>query len=516
MKSGFAGDDHPTILAHIRAHLDPGGCGLLPGGDELPGEVTEGEFRWAAGARDGVGSHHFGAGTPDVDVDEVVGLMGRVIGREFRPTEFGALYERIRTVRVLPYVDTLLAAVRDSALPPSGVHELGRRLASDGRHVEPVKFGIALLGMVRGREDRDLLLTLGRHEELTLYCAVAIVNSDPDPETALWSLARGVNGWGRVQTVERLRDTERAEIQDWLVREGFRNSVMDEYLAYIAATTGRLLDRLTAGDPDDQLLEAAGQIISALITGGPAEDIDDYADAPRLLSVFTGLMSERARELMDFVVVDDIAGFLRGDDGWDDRPGWPQDQRRQLLASCEQITSWPSWPPLAVEGLESDDDRLFWYADRAAKALGLDTFGAHWRRLCADPVHGNWYAVMQQADDQRIEQIIELATRTLPLDALGTGPGTLHGLGPEFAAQNALGFILQDLGRFPGHGWPLVETGLRSPVIRVRNMAVNALGHWPLPSWPPQARSALAEAARAEPNERTRERMNEVLAQFGG
>jgi hypothetical protein len=343
-----------------------------------------------------------------------------VIGHGFRPREFGALYERIRPVSALSYVDPLLEAVRRSALPARGVLELGRRLAATGRHVEPVKLGIALLGTVRGNRDRDLLLTLGRHDEFTLFCAVAVSNSDPDREAVLWSLARGATGWGRIQAVERLRDTERADIQDWLVREGFRNSVMAEYLAYIAATTGRLLDRLTAASPDDQLLEAAGEIISALVPGGgPAEGIDDYADAPGLLSVFTALMSARARQLTDFVVVDDIAEFLRSDDGWPDRyhHGWTPDQRARLLA-----------------------------------------------------------------------------------------------MGPEFAAHNALDFILQDLGRFPGHGWPLIETGLRCPVTRVRNMAAKALSGWPAAAWPPHARQALADAAAIEPDDRAREHMNEVLA----
>jgi hypothetical protein len=44
----------------------------------------------------------------------------------------------------------------------------------------------------------------------------------------LWSLAKSVDGWGRIQSVERLKKTERDDIQDWLVRDGFRNQVMDE------------------------------------------------------------------------------------------------------------------------------------------------------------------------------------------------------------------------------------------------------------------------------------------------
>jgi hypothetical protein len=128
----------------------------------------------------------------------------------------------------LTYIDDLIGAVARSALPRSGVHEIGWRLATTGRHPEPVKAGIALLGISGSQEDAGILLTLGRHEELTLCCAVALTGSSQDPESALWSLARSVDGWGRIQTVERLKKTERDDIQDWLVRDGFRNQVMDE------------------------------------------------------------------------------------------------------------------------------------------------------------------------------------------------------------------------------------------------------------------------------------------------
>jgi len=201
-----------------------------------------------------------------------------------------------------------------------------------GRHPEPVKAGIALLGISGGQEDADLLLTLGRHEELTLYCAVALANSSPDPETALWSLARSVDGWGRIQTVERLKETGRDDIQDWLVRDGFRNQVMDEYLAWVAATTGKLLDRLRGPDPDHDLVRAARDIATALIAGGPAEDIDDYPDAPGLLSLLVTLMTTRTESLEDFNAIHGVAGFLRGNDGWDERyqRGWTSQQRREV------------------------------------------------------------------------------------------------------------------------------------------------------------------------------------------
>jgi hypothetical protein len=503
-----------TVLEYVQAHLDPSGCGLIPEAGDLPGTAREGEIRWMPGAADGVGTHHSGRGRPDAVVDEIVKLMGQVISGRSGPPAFGALYEQLRATSALSYIDDLIGAVARSALPRSGIHEIGRRIAVTGRHPEPVKAGIALLGISGGQEDADLLLTLGRHEELTLYCAVALANSSPDPESALWSLARSVDGWGRIHTVERLKKTERDDIQDWLVRDGFRNQVMDEYLAFVAATAGKLLDRLRRPDPDHDLVRAARDIVTALIAGGPAEDIDDYPDAPGLISLLVTLMAARAESLKDFNAIHGIAGFLRGDDGWDERyqRGWSSKQRQEALTGCERILSGPAWPERAAAGLQADDDRLFWEASRAARTLGIDTFDAHWRRLAADPLNGSgWFAVMQLADEQRITRIVALAEQELPLEAIAAGPAMTLGVGAGFAAENAMGFILQDLGRFPGHGWNLVRAGLESRVVRVRNMATRTLNAWPRAAWPAAAAGALKKAAQAEPNEKTRAFMNQAL-----
>ena len=76
--------------------------------------------------------------------------------------------------------------------------------------------------------------------------------------------------------VRRLKDTTDPEIQAWMLREGFRNNIMDEYLACICARAGKLHLALNDQFVDAMLLDAAAEMIRALITGGPAEDIDDY------------------------------------------------------------------------------------------------------------------------------------------------------------------------------------------------------------------------------------------------
>lgn len=91
------------------------------------------------------------------------------------------------------------------------------------------------------------------------------------------------------------------------------------------------------------------------------------------------------------------------------------------------------------------------------------------------------------------------------------GPADALGLGPEFRAHMALGFVVQDLRRFPGRGWRLVAAALRSPVVNNRNGALNALGAWGPSAWPPEALPSLHGAAREEPNPQVRERIEKLV-----
>lgn len=511
-----------TVLSHITSHLDPSGVGLLPGGEELPDSKPRGlnEMGWAPGAWDGVVTHHVGQSSAADVVERMFKLVARAINRKMRSSDFGKLYELARTEDVVASVDPLLTRVRASGLPATGIRQLGQRLASESRHREPVKLGIALLGLIAGDPDRDLLLTLGRHDEFTLYAAVAIANTAADEtrDQTLMSLARSVDGWGRVHVVERLAGSEDPVIQSWLLREGFRNAIMPEYLAHTAATTGKLAEALGAQIVDDKLMDAAGELISALINGGPAKDIDDYEDGPVAITRFIDHVEGREKRLSQFVAIDDISEFLSREDGWDRREayGWTPELRERLTARCAAIKAHPGWVDLANAGLMSDDSAVFFDADRTARSLGIDTFPAHWRRVRADPLHGNWFTVTHSVDATRLPEVLRFAREALPLSELGSGPSDDGTSTIEFRTHMALEFVVTELRRFPGEGWDLVATCLRSPVIRSRNMAINTLEAWPATVWPRDASAAIAEAYAAEPDEKVRQRLASLIEQHIG
>jgi hypothetical protein len=381
---------------------------------------------------------------------------------------------------------------------------------------EPVKFGIAILGLFQQPGDAELFQVLGRHDEFTLFCAVALANAPADGEEAVWRLARNVTGWGRIHAVERLAKTENPAIRRWLLREGYRNDVMYEYLAATCARAGGLRAALSDDHADRELLTAAGDIIGALISGRPGEEIDAYEDARPVLESYLRHMAASASTISDFLHVKSVKFYLDYDDGsvWEGRckSGWTAAQRATLQSACGAILGRPEWTERVRAGLGSDDEPTFFSANRAAEALGIDTWDIHWRRLQEMPANSSrWFQVMALCDESRIGPAVALAEANIDLAAIATGAGEEVGLGSGFEPHHCLDYVLHNLRRFPGKGARLIEAALKSQVVRNRNAAAAVLADWPQENWRGELRQALEQAAGCEPNEDTRDAMQKVL-----
>jgi hypothetical protein len=503
-----------SIHAHIASHLAPD-KGLTEGGDTLPDErPADGGVRWVAGGLDGAFGHH---GTPGAATDRAK-LVHRALGvvlQDASPEKLRKLYDLVLGGSVMELVDPLLERIRATGdLDRVRLHQLAAWFARNAPDRAPVKLGIALLGTAGARDELELLHTLGRHEELTLFVAVAIANGAGDAaERELFRLAKQVDGWGRIHLVERLAETRDSTIQDWMLREGYRNSIMYEYLAYTCATSGGLRRALTRPDVDDELLENAGELIASLIQGGPAQDMDDYADGPIVVERFLHHVERATPALWQLDTIGTILRFVDAARDWKPREarGWTFAMRDLLRRRALSIQARPGWPALVDAGLASDDERAFHAADQAARVLGIDTWEIHFARLGSGR-GDNWWIVMQTRDAARIDRVLALAEARLPLDAIASGPADEIGLGPAWRDHGHLGFVLQDLRRFAGKGWPLIHAGLRSPVVRNRNAALIALSRWGRAAWPPDAEAALWTSLREEPRAQVRSLIEQVLA----
>ncbi len=160
--------------------------------------------------------------------------------------------------------------------------------------------------------------------------------------------------------------------------------------------------------------------------------------------------------------------------------------------------------------LSSGSKSEFWLARAAAREIGIDTWDYEFDRHRKTD-DAQWYFLMQTDDPARIDRVLEYAGTVLPLDDLASGPALDRGLGSEYASHSALGFIVQDLKRFPGKGWPVVCVALRSRVVSNRNMAINALDAWGRANWPTDATSVLEQALAEEPDREVKARLQHLL-----
>ena len=511
-------DQRPSILEFVRTHIATGKPGVTEYGYTLPDEerVCQGsEISWAPGAMDGVTTHHMGQGENDENVHKTVEL---VLAYSRQPTvaNKAAIYQHIIDEHIVSIIDPVIEAlVTENGINHERLHELAYSFVTESPDREPVKFGIAILGLFRQPANEELFQTLGRHDEFTLFCAVALANASEDHEQLLWTLARNVDGWGRIHVVERLAKTDDLAIKDWLLREGFRNSVMYEYLAATCARAGGLLAALSEDHVDRAMLTAAGEIIQALIAGGPAEGIDDYEDARPVIESYLSHMEASATTIEDFLHVNCIKRFLNEDESrWEPRfeRGWTNESRATLQRQCESILARPEWLKKAQSALTSNDEMKFFNADQAAKALGIDTWEIHWQRLKLKPADpSRWYHVMALCNEDRIGEVIDLAGTKLDLEKIATGAADEMGVGRGFEQHSCLDYVLQELRRFPGYGESLIGAGLRSPVVRNRNMAIAALAAWTREKWSDGLEQSLRSAASIEPDEDVRKRMQKVL-----
>ncbi|MEU1732015.1 hypothetical protein [Streptosporangium sp. NPDC020145] len=140
------------------------------------------------------------------------------------------------------------------------------------------------------------------------------------------------------------KDCDDPEIKAWLLRYGFRNDIMNEYLAHLAATTGDLYSALLEAEVDDALLDGAGDILTALAQGGPAEDMDDYPDALPVIRRFAELLATRQATLGRLNSLLSVLAFLRtspDDSPWAALSVWPEeavpDQARDWVRRASAV-----------------------------------------------------------------------------------------------------------------------------------------------------------------------------------
>lgn len=506
-------DGQPAIFSHALALSAMHGPVPWPdGGLPLPDDGPPDDERvMTSVVLDGVLSHHFSPERPSgEDIRAIAGQFAALA----HPASSGspgdlalaALHERLAGCPAIGLADPLLQEMRARDVPPGGLRAVGRRLALGGSRREAVKAGIIVLGCCADERDRDLLVLLGSLEEFTLYAVAAIRASQPNRERAVFEIARRVENWGRIHAVERLSGSSDPEIRAWLLRGGFRNGVMDDYLAHIAATTGDLYQALLDPSPDPELLTGAGQILDTLAQlGGPAKDMRDYPDAVPAMHRFAELAAEHEPTLD---ILDSLLGlrrFVTRESGFD----WPEGEPERLASRYAALLDRPSWTDVTRDGLASPaGDHGFNRALACAARLGMPVLEPALRHLAESPANGYaWQTAIQHATAETIGRVAGLARSVLPVAEITSGATMSTGLGPGYLHDHAFEVVECGLAAYPETGSDLVTAALASRVVRIRRAALRTLRRWP-----PGHRDQVEAAAAVEPDAKLRTEMTDYLA----
>ncbi len=490
------GEYRIPILAHI-TQLRTEGKSLED--TELPDDVADdSKIRFVPGAQDNI------LAGDDVDPTQLTTAINAVLEA---PTDVSVqrLYQTLMATSTRSAAGLVCEQLAEQGLNAAALGALFRWIAEHSPDREPVKFAICMLGLCKVADSVPTLLTLGAHEEFTFFVGAALDMALPQEEAfaAKFDLAKSVDGWGRINLVESLAPDADDAFRAWLVREGFRNSIMNEYLAGIAADEGQLLDQLNApGAKDDSaLLDGATDIFIALVYGGPMIGMSGYTDGPAAAARWIELVADNTATLNRAYAARQLIRHAKGEPS---DAGWPTDQAQDYI---EQAAV-----KLLVEThLQDRDGAGRWLAVRLAPEVGIDPWPILFDLQANDETRDNWYDLMRTEDKSRVEQVVALAEDQMPLDALASGPALEFGLGQAWRDHTQLAYIVQDLGKFPATGWPLVRTALQGPVIGNRNAAIRVLNDWPKDMWPEDALSIIRAAIDQEPDPKVRDRLQDLL-----
>lgn len=496
-----------SIYLHVLAHIGPDGE-LTDSGSVLPDEeilFKENELRWVAGGLDGTFGHHGGGGADEAIAKKLCTLLRDLLNEPSSRT-VKAFYMKVLEQKTLAFIDPFLEFLaRENLISDASLYSLSKWILKNAPDREAVKTAIAILGTCANADDCDLFLQIGKHEEFTLFSTVAMTHSLADPEEALWELGKCVKGWGRIHVIETLSRTQNPEIQNWMLREGYKNSLMYEYTAYTCATTGKLYNALCQPNPDEALINATCSMLEFMVA--PGLDLGAYEEGPAVVMKLVDLLETAEVSLEQLGSLAAIRSNISDLDS-NTESDWTAAQMK-LESFWKELVGSKDWKPAIETALASEDRLTVWAAERAAAVLEIDLWEHFYQRV--EDGHANWYQLMSTRHEERIKRAVDLACKLIPLNEIATGPKDLLALGPQYKAHGDLDYILQALRNWPGYGVELISAGLKSPSVRNRNMSLQALKEWGPQHWAPTTEDEIKNLLSVEPNEGTRELIQEVL-----
>lgn len=257
-----------------------------------------------------------------------------------------ALYEMASATSITSRFDVILHELRRQAWwHPEAMRNHARWFVAHACHKEPLRLGIALLGLSGDEADLPLLRTLARHDEFTIAAVNAVAQVAESPVDEWWHMACQATGWGKVHLVKRLarKCQDRSDVKDWLLREGWRGQISPEYVAYSCANAGKLDQALAGEDVDEGLMESGAVLIGSMIGAGPAENLEDYEGGVAAIRSWLHHLQQRCLNGRAQETVKRIKDWVSSPEKpeiWERRAeqlGWTEEVRSEIARRCDAL-----------------------------------------------------------------------------------------------------------------------------------------------------------------------------------
>lgn len=508
-------ETNDSILEFLNKNVKSDGS-LKDSANTLPDEKkTDNEIKFAPGFMDSMFA-------PEESKESIARikiltkLISKIAKYDDEQSKSDFYTEVTKNESVIGIIDQFLQKLVNASLPiePYLFH-YANKLATKTNNRNSVKFGISILGLCQNKQPIEDLKILGLHDEFTVYSTVALSNLSDNLLNDLWQLAKKVDGWGKIQLVDRLAEMELTEeIRDWLLLEGYVNSVMYEYLALTCAKNGMLNNKLQNESIDNKLFISAGDIIVALIDEGPALGMSGYDKATETIKNYIKHSKSQNLNIGNFITLHKIKDYLEeSPEDNETLKNWNQNDLSNCLIDIYKILNSKDWTTEVNIALKSSDNIEYWNGKQAAQKLGIEIWDTVWSKLKLNPLDNTaWYDVTTYAKTINVDEIIDFAINNLPLDELGSGPKDSLGFGNDYQKHSSLDSIITFLEKYPKKGEELILTGLSSPVTRNRNLSIKVLNKWKTENWSNMITKKINALYEIEPNKDTKKNIKRLLS----
>ncbi|WP_344238122.1 hypothetical protein [Actinocorallia libanotica] len=250
------------------------------------------------------------------------------------------------------------------------VQETGRYLVRHSPDKCSTIIGLALLASDWDEQDIDLIKHIGLlSETFGPLAAHALKRRMGGGQALLW-LAQRTAGWGRVYIVEALCEVGGAAARPWLLREAINGDILNGYYVGAVAKAADVHEAITSPDPDDDLIDHTGRLLSLMANNnGMGQTWNYYHAIRRVLDAHVSHLARQQPTARRYYTAAHIADrLLKGDP---DLPNLPPDHQARLLDQYLTILRRDDWSAVIRADLNSTDEYSTWFLETVAARLHL-------------------------------------------------------------------------------------------------------------------------------------------------